>query len=167
MAGFGRNGEQSSAEALAQAERHREWLELRRQGVGEAEIARRAGVSQQAVSKAILKHIRAIPAHEADALRREHVAQIQAIGNLAMDAYEHAGTDGARLEALGLMIKTEEQLARLLGLDAEYRMGRANGRAKRASHLEGLAQPEPIDAETLKLLQAIEPIVAPEHADGA
>jgi hypothetical protein len=69
MAGFGRNGSRSSAKALASAERHGEWIKLRRDGHLEKEIAKRYGVTQQAVSKAVLKYVRDLPAREAEHLR--------------------------------------------------------------------------------------------------
>jgi DNA-binding NarL/FixJ family response regulator len=56
-----RNGTLSSPKAIETAERHREIIELRKQGVGEAEIARRFSISQQAVSKTVLKHVRDLP----------------------------------------------------------------------------------------------------------
>ena len=62
MAGFGRNGSRSSAKAIASAERHGVWIALRRQGHLEKDIASRYGVSQQAVSKALLKYGRKDPA---------------------------------------------------------------------------------------------------------
>jgi hypothetical protein len=90
MAGFGRNGSRSSAKAVTNAERHREWIELRRQGVLESEIASRHGVTQQAISKAILKHVRNLPAAEADCLRETQLALIDSMREMAVQAYEQA-----------------------------------------------------------------------------
>jgi hypothetical protein len=70
MAGFRRNGSRSSAKAIASAERHGVWIALRRQGHLEKDIASRYGVSQQAVSKALLNYVRDVPASEAERLRR-------------------------------------------------------------------------------------------------
>ena len=64
MAGFGRNGSRSSAKAIASAGRHGVWINLRKQGHLEKDIARRYGVSQQAVSKAVLKYARDVPKGE-------------------------------------------------------------------------------------------------------
>jgi predicted transcriptional regulator len=58
MAGFGRNGSRPSAKVISAAERRDVWIALRRQGHSVKEIARRSGVTQQAVSKALLKHVR-------------------------------------------------------------------------------------------------------------
>ena len=79
MAGFGRNGSRSSAKAIASAERHGVWIKERREGLLEREIGSRYGVTQQAVSKAILKHVRDLPAGEAEQLRRTRAAQIASI----------------------------------------------------------------------------------------
>jgi hypothetical protein len=76
MAGFGRNGSRFSAKAIALAERHGVWIALRRQGHLEADIARRFGVTQQAVSKALLKYVRDLPAGEAELLRQTHAAYL-------------------------------------------------------------------------------------------
>src|SRR5216683_1645603 len=118
---------ESSASSIARAERHREWIELRRQGVVESEIASRHGVTQQAVSKAVLKHVRNLPAAEAECLRETQLALIDSMREMAVQAYEQAGSDEARLGLLNTMIKLEERTAKLLGLDAEYRVKRRNG----------------------------------------
>jgi hypothetical protein len=118
MAGFGRNGSRSSAERITQAERHREWIDLRRQGLLEAQIATRFGVSQQAVSKAILKYVHELPAREAVELRNEQLIRLDQLGEMAIELYETATNDLVRLQALNGLLKVEERRAKLLGLDA-------------------------------------------------
>src|SRR5208283_1058936 len=116
--GFGRNGSRSSAEALATAERHRAWIELRGQGLSETEIAHRYGVTQQAVSKVLLKYVHDLRALEAQELRRMHMAQFAQMRDIAMQALERPHSDAAWLAVIGLLIKVEEREAKLLGLDA-------------------------------------------------
>ena len=118
MAGFGRNGSQSSAQALKCAERHCQWLELRRLGHRESDIASRFGVTQQAVSKALLKYVRSVPASEAQELQRAHLAQLAAMRETALHALEQARSDRTRLAVVGLLSKLEEREAKMLGLDA-------------------------------------------------
>ena len=69
----------SSASSIARAERDRDWIELRRQGLLESEIAARYDVRQQTVSKAILKYVRNLPALAADDLRRLEVERLDAL----------------------------------------------------------------------------------------
>jgi predicted transcriptional regulator len=121
MAGFGRNGSRSSAEALATADRHSAWITLRGQGLNEAEIAIRYGVTQQAVSKVLLKYARNRPAQAAQELRRAHVAQVAAMRESALHALEEAQSPAAKLAAVGMLVKIEEREAKLLGLDAPVR----------------------------------------------
>ncbi len=155
---------ESSARGLASAERHREWIELRRQGVLESEIASRHGVTQQAVSKAVLKHVRNLPAAEAECLRETQLALIDSMRVMAVQAYEQASSDEARLGALNTMVKLEEREAKLLGLDAEYRVARrSNGSRLTATQL--LARAEPFDLEMLKRIQELDPIVKPAPLD--
>jgi predicted transcriptional regulator len=152
---------ESSARGLATAERHREWIELRRQGVLESEIAKRHGVTQQAVSKAVLKHVRNLPAAEAERLKRTQLEQINSMREMALQAYEQASSDEARLGLLNTMLKLEERTAKLLGLDAEYRIKRRNGSAVGLAATQLLARAEPLDLELLKQIQELDPIVKP------
>jgi predicted transcriptional regulator len=64
----------ANSPAFASAERHSVWIELRREGHLEKEIGSRYGVTQQAVSKGLLKYVRDPPAGEAERLRRMHAA---------------------------------------------------------------------------------------------
>src|SRR5260370_37179699 len=66
------------------------WIELRRQGVLESEIASRHGVTQQAVSKAVLQYGRKLPAAEAEALRGAQLSLIGAMREMALQAVEQA-----------------------------------------------------------------------------
>ncbi len=154
---------ESSASSIARAERHREWIELRRQGVLESEIARTHGVTQQAVSKAVLKHVRNLPPAEAECLRETQLALIDSMREMADQAYEQASSDEAKVGLLNTMIKLEERTAKLLGLDAEYRMKRRNGSRLTAPQL--LARAEPFDLEMLKRIQELDPIVKPVSVD--
>jgi hypothetical protein len=161
MAGFRRNGSRSSAEAITKAERHREWIELRRLGVLESEIASRHGVTQQAVSKAVLKYVRKLPAAEAECLKRTQLEQITSMREMALQAYARASSDEARLGLLSTMLKLEERTAKLLGLDAAYRINRLNGSAARLAATQLLARAEPLDMELLRQIQELDPIVKP------
>jgi hypothetical protein len=75
MAGFRRNGLRSSPEALAKADRHRQWIKFRRDGLLKSEIAAEYGETQQAISKAILKYVREMLTREARFLRCVLLAQ--------------------------------------------------------------------------------------------
>jgi hypothetical protein len=58
------------------------------------------------------------------------------------------------------MVKLEEREAKLLGLDAEYRVARrCNGSRLTATQL--LARAEPFDLELLKRIQELDPILRP------
>jgi len=129
----------------------------------ESEIASRQGVTQQAVSKAVLKYVRNLPATEAESLRGTQLALIGSMRAMAVQAYEQAGSDEARLGALNTMIKLEEREAKLLGLDAEYRVKRLNGSAARLAATQLLARAEPLDLELLKQIQALDPIKKPDQ----
>lgn len=111
MAGFGRNGSRSSAKAIASAERHGVWIALRRQGHLEADIARRYGVTQQAVSKVLLKYVRDVPANEAELLRQTRAFQIASMYKMANQACERAQNDRVVFEfirtALDLMERSQ------------------------------------------------------------
>jgi len=131
----------------------------------ESEIAKRQGVTQQAVSKAVLKYVRNLPAAEAECLRTTQLEQISSLREMALQAYEQASSDEARLGALNTMVKLEEREAKLLGLDAEYRVKRLNSRAARLAATQLLARAEPLDMEVLKQIQALDPIKKPAALD--
>lgn len=116
MAGFARNVSRSSASTIASAERHRHWIQLRREGLRESEIAAKYGVSQQAVSKAVLKYVRDVPKREAERLRQAHFMQIVHMNELAMRAYDYANYHKC-LHALNVAVRLLERQAKLLGLD--------------------------------------------------
>jgi hypothetical protein len=167
MAGFGRNGSRSSAKAIASAERHGVWIALRRQGHLEADIARRYGVTQQAVSKAILKHVRDLPAGEAELLRIDRAAQIALMYKMANQACERAHSDKILLNFIGMALQLMEREAKLLGLDAATR--NRIERSPERSHVQPtvwnlLAQVGPTDLETIKRIQELDPIEKPERA---
>jgi len=165
MAGFGRNGSRSSAKAIASAERHGVWIALRRQGHLEKDIASRYGVSQQAVSKALLNYVRDVPASEAERLRRAHVVYLASMYKMANQLYEQGQSGRALLNILGMMLDLMEREAKLLGLDAATR-----NRIERPDRIQVqptlwnlLAQAGPTDVETIKRIQELDPIEKPER----
>lgn len=167
MAGFGRNGSRSSAKALASAERHGVWIALRRQGHLEADIARHYGVTQQAVSKALLKYVRDVPAGEAELLRWTHAAQIASMYKMANEACARAQSNKVLLKFIGMALDLMEREAKLLGLDAEMRncMERLPERTQVQPTAWGLlAQTPPTDLETVMRIQELDPIEKPDHA---
>jgi hypothetical protein len=85
------------------------------------DIARRYGVSQQAVSKALLKYVRDLPAGEAELLRIDRAAQIASMYKMADQACERAQSDKVLLKFIGVALVLMEREAKLLGLDAETR----------------------------------------------
>lgn len=168
MAGFGRNGSRSSAKAIASAERHGVWIALRRQGHLEKDIARGYGVSQQAVSKVLLKYVRDVPASEAELLRIDRAAQIALMFKMANQASERAHSDKVLLEFISIALDLMEREAKLLGLDAKTR-SRGEPPPDR-SHAQPtvwslVAQVGPTDLETLKRIQELDPIQKPVGAD--
>jgi hypothetical protein len=172
MAGFGRNGSRSSAKAIASAERHGVWIALRRQGHLEKDIARRYGVTQQAVSKVLLKHVRDLPAGEAELLRITRAAQIAFMYKMANQACERAHSDKILLNFIGMALELMEREAKLLGLDAatgnrvERRSNevRTGGDNVQPTVWSLLAQAGPTDLETIKRVQELDPIERPERA---
>lgn len=97
--------------------------------MAEAEIARRYGVTQQAVSKALLKYIRDVPAAEARELRREQMQRLAAMRKALMEASYSAKDPRIMLRCYDVLIRCWEREAKVLGLDADCR--RANGRRER------------------------------------
>lgn len=147
----------SSAKAIARVERHSGWIDLRLQGHGEAEIAQRYGVSQQAISEAILKYLHDRPAHGAEFLRRlenEHLDYLSAKLAPAIDRGD--------LRAIDTAVRISERRSKLLGLDApkDIRVAAGSG----AGIFGMLASSEPIDPETIKAIQALDPIIKPANA---
>jgi hypothetical protein len=166
MAGFGRNGSRSSAKAIASAERHGVWIKLRREGLLEREIGSRSGVSQQAVSKALLKYVRDVPAGEAKLLRRTHAAYLASMHEMVSQAYERAQSDKVLLKFMSMALDLMEREAKLLGLDAEMRNHvepPPNRSQVQPTIWNLLAKIGPSDLETLKRIQEFDPIERP-HA---
>jgi hypothetical protein len=128
------------------------------------EIGSRSGVTQQAVSKALLKYVRVVPAGEAELLRLKHAAYLASMYKMAVQLYERGQSDRVLLNVLGTMLDLMEREANLLGLDAKIR-NRAEPPADR-SHVQPtiwnhLAQAPPTDLETLKRIQELDPIEKP------
>jgi hypothetical protein len=150
----------SSAGSIARAERDRDWIELRRQGLLESEIASRYDVRQQTVSKAILKYVRNVPALAADDLRRLEAERLDALTAALAPAI--AKGDPRSIEAA---VRISERRAKLLGLDAPntHRItGPGDGPVQIMSLL---AHVPPMDVEMLRRIQELEPIQKPAEAD--
>ena len=111
-----RRRSRSSATTLSKIERHRDWLDLRRQGLPECEIAHRYGVTQQAVSKAILKYLRTLPALAADDLRRLEAERLDALW-LAVAPAALRGEP----RSVEVAVRISERRCKLLGLDLPVR----------------------------------------------
>ena len=69
-----------------------------------ADIARRYGVTQQAVSKVLLKYVRDVPAGEAELLRWTRAAQIASMYKMANQACERARNDQVLLNFIGVAL---------------------------------------------------------------
>ena len=143
----------SGRKAISLAEQHRRWLTLRRKGMLEIDIARRFGVTQQAVSKAILKYIRNLSISESEDLRRIEGERLDAL--LLALAPSIAKGQPRAIEAA---VKISERRAKLLGLDAPD------------THvIEGpvamFALPPPgpaVDVEIIRQIQELDPIEKPD-----
>jgi len=149
----------SSASSIARAERDRDWIELRRQGLLESEIASRYDVRQQTVSKPILKYVRNLPALAADDLRRLESERLDALTAALAPAI--AKGDPRSIEAA---VRISERRAKLLGLDSPntHRItGPENGPIQ---FMNLFAHVPPTDVEMLRRIQELEPIVKPAGA---
>ena len=164
-----RNGTLSSPKAIETAERHREIIELRKQGVEEAEIARRFSISQQAVSKTVLKHVRDLPAKEAADLRRAYLERLERMRETAMVAALNPATSTMQvLRVLRIWERVDDRIARVLGLYNHPSLSiRASGSAASASSSgNGLPPPGgPVDAAIIKQIQELDPIDFPDDTN--
>jgi hypothetical protein len=150
----------SSATSIGRAERDRDWIELRRQGLLESEIASRYDVRQQTVSKAILKYVRNLPALAADDLRRLEAERLDALYAALVPAI--AKGDPRSIEAA---VRISERRAKLFGLDAPN-THRITGPDDGPVQIMSLfAHVPPVDVEMLKRIQELEPIQKPAGAD--
>jgi hypothetical protein len=168
MAGFGRNGSRSSAKAIASAERHGVWIALRRQGHLEKDIARGFGVSQQAVSKVLLKYVRDLPEGEAELLRYDRAAQIASMYKMANQVCERAQSDKVLLKFIRMALELMEREAKLLGLDAKTRKHMeptADRSQVQPTVWSFFAQAAPTDLALIKRIQELDPIEKPERTE--
>jgi hypothetical protein len=150
----------SSASSIARAERDRDWIELRRQGLIESEIASRYDVRQQTVSKAILKYVRNLPALAADDLRRLEAERLDALSAALAPAI--AKGDPRSIEAA---VRISERRAKLLGLDAPN-THRITGPGDGPVQIMNLLAHVPlVDVEMLKRIQELDPIQKPAGTD--
>lgn len=152
-----RNGTLSSPKAIATAERHREWIELRRAGMSELEIASRYGVSQQSVSKAVLKYLRNLSISESEDLRRMEGERLDAL-LLALGP----GIANGQPRAIEAAVKISERRARLFGLDAPntHVIEGPNG-----GPIGVFSLPPPgevVDVELIKRIQELDPLEKPD-----
>jgi hypothetical protein len=137
-----------------------------RRAFGEGDRSR-YGVSQQAVSKAVLKHVRDMPAGEAEHLRRTHAAYLASMHEMVSQAYERAQSDKVLLKFISMALGLLDREAKLLGLDAETRnrMQLPPDRSRvQPTIWNYLAQAPPTDLETIKRIQELDPIQKPERA---
>lgn len=130
-----------STTAVERAERDAEMWQMRVNGVTQSEIARRLGITQQAVSKALrrafdrrqatsIAEYRAVELDKLDRLERAALAvmarrhYVVSGGNIVMIHDEEAGTDvpllddGPILAAIKALIGLSRRYSDLLGLDA-------------------------------------------------
>ena len=139
------------------------------EGYLEKEIGSRYGVTQQAVSKGLLKYVRDVPASEAELLRRTRAAQIASMYKMVGQACVRAQSDKVLLKFISMALDLMEREAKLLGLDAEMRnhVERPERSQVQPTIWSLLAQAEPTDLETLKQIQDLDPIEKPHHAKSA
>jgi transcriptional regulator with XRE-family HTH domain len=147
---------------LAVAERHREWIELRRAGISEQEIARRYGVTQQAVSKILLKYVRNLSAPAADDLRK---LESERLDHLWAALVPGIGVGDPR--AILAAVKVSERRSKLLGLDLvnAHDASQVDNGSVHLSVVNLLASSETIDPEVLRQIQVADPIIRPDDAD--
>jgi len=144
-------------DGISRAERLRNWIELRRQGFLESDIAHRDGVTQQAVSKAILKYLRAIPRREAADLREMESERLERLWAALMPAVENGEP-----RAIEAAVRISERRARLFGLDAPntHVIEGPNG-----GPIGVFSLPPPgaaIDVELIRRIQELDPLEKPD-----
>ena len=100
------------AAQVARAELQRQVLALRLRGDTYEDIGRVLKMELAVGIQGFSKSLRAIPALEAEAARRESLARLDAI---RAEAWRHLDDDPAAM--LTILIRCEERVARLLGLD--------------------------------------------------
>lgn len=158
-----RNGSGSSPKAIATAERHREWIELRRAGMSELEIASRYGVSQQSVSKVLLGHVRDLPAAQAADFRRSHLERLNQMREMAMKAVAVATTNPQILRALRVWEKIDHREAKMLGL-YDIRWDRVSPTAESNSPANTNLPPD-VDLEELQKIMELDPSLAANDSE--
>ena len=162
-----RNGLLSSAKAIASAERHRAIIELRKQGVEQAEIARRFDVSQQAVSKVLLRHVRNLPAEEAADLRRVQLESLSKQRELIFRALKNWPTTRETLRLLKQWERIDHHEARLLGLyDLPVHSIRISAIAESISPENIDFPPVAVNLEELRNIMKLDPSLALKVAEG-
>jgi predicted transcriptional regulator len=148
----------ASARSLATVEKHNTWIELRRQGYLETQIAARFGVSQQAVSKALLKYLRNLPQESADELRRIEAERLDAL-YVALAP----GIAEGDPRCIEVAVRISERRSKLLGLDVptKYR-GPADGAP--VVNIMNLMAGGALDIDELKRIQELDPVKKPDIA---
>ena len=118
----------------------------------EADIARRYGVSQQAVSKVILKYLRDLPKQQATELRQIEAERLDALWVAVAPA-------AARGEprAVDAAVRISERRAKLLGLDMPTR-SRLETDDGETSITNFLASADTTDLSLLRQIQDLDPI---------
>lgn len=161
MAGFGGNGSRTSPVAIASAERHAAIIDLRKEGVKEGEIAKRFGVSQQAVSKTLLKYVRNLPTERAEVFREAQLDRMVAMREVAIQALEFARTRKQVLRAVDRLLEIEDREAKLLGL-FNHRAHSIRPRASQSTPGNGLPifAGGHLDPEVLRQVEEIEKLLA-------
>jgi hypothetical protein len=101
----------TSAKAIATAERHAEWLELRKRGWTYRKIAAEHGVGKSTVEEAVSRALREVRVEPALELRAMHA---EALDDMLLEAAELDEPE-ARL-ALQLKIRADQR--KMLGIDA-------------------------------------------------
>jgi hypothetical protein len=112
----------TSAKAISVAERHAEWLKLRKQGKPYREIAREAGVAVSVVHEAVAKQVRAVRAEPAADLLAFEVEANDALIERAYAEFEGASEVEQRLAIVEQLRKLRADRRKMLGLDAPQKV---------------------------------------------
>jgi DNA-binding NarL/FixJ family response regulator len=112
------------AVALSLAERDTEIMRLRRAGVPAQDIALQFGLTPARISQIWHRSLKQLPMEEAELLRKEQVARLDALSASAHEILTRnlKQDDPVALAAIAAILRIEERRAKLLGLDMPTRV---------------------------------------------
>jgi transposase len=130
----------ASKKALATADRHAHWLQLRKDGKTYREIGEVEGVSHSTVQEAVVRRLRETVAEPANELRTLELMRLDEQRERLLKIVEKK----ANLFAENVLLKLSERRAKLTGLDAPTKLEVKPAREELWELVKGwLADPSP------------------------